>query len=76
MLHHQNHQWEGLDQRPTGISSYHCCVAAEFQLKRREDIPGAERLPGGSQRTHDWETMGGLPHQAYTDCAHVLARRA
>ena len=75
-LHHQHHQWEGLDQCSTGIASYNRSVVAEFLLKWGEDIPGAERLPGGSQRTPDWETMGGLPHQAYTDCAHVLARIA
>ena len=32
-LHHQHHQWEGLDQCSTGISSYNRCVAAEFLLK-------------------------------------------
>ena len=32
-LHHQHHQWEGLDQCSMGISSYNRRVAAEFLLK-------------------------------------------
>ena len=32
-LHHQHHQWEGMDQCSMGISSYNRRVAAEFLLK-------------------------------------------
>ena len=32
-LHHQHHQWEGLNQCSMGISSYNRRVAAEFLLK-------------------------------------------
>ena len=75
-LHHQHRQWEGLYQCSTGILSYNRRVAAEFLRKWGEDILGAESLPGGSQRTPDWEATGGLHYQACTDCAHVLARIA
>ena len=74
--HHQHRQWEGLDQRSTGIPSHHHRAAAEFLLKRHQDILGAERLPRDSQRAPDREAMGGLPRQAYTAGVHVPARRA
>ena len=55
-LHHQHDQWEGMYQRSEGILSYNRRVAAV--LTRREDIPGAERLP----------------HRAYTDGALMFLR--
>ena len=52
-----------------GISSYNRSVAAEFLLKWGEDIPGAERLPGGSQSALDWQTMDGLTASSSLHCA-------
>ena len=74
--HHQHSQQKGLDQCSTGIPSHHCHVAAEFLLEWRQDIRGAECLPGDSQRAPDREATGGLLCQAYTVVAHVPARRA
>ena len=56
------------------LRAYRLIIAVllrSFYTNLREDIPGAGRLPGGSQRTLDWETLDGLPHRAYTVQSHA-----
>ena len=48
------------------IPSHHSRVAAEFLLEWRQDIRGADCLPGDSQRAPGREAMGRLRCQAYT----------
>ena len=61
--HHQHSQRKGLNQCSTGIPYHHCRVAAEFLLEWRQDIRGADCLPGDSQSTRP----GG-----YDDILHFL----
>ena len=53
------------------LPSHHDSAATGFLPEWRQAVPGAERMPGGSQRAPGWEAQGGLSDHAHTSSLAV-----
>ena len=56
-----------------GIPSHHDSAAPGFLPEWRQNVPGAERVLGGSQRAPGREALGGLSDQAHSSRLAVTA---
>ena len=56
-----------------GIPSHHDSAAPGFLPEWRQNVPGAERVLGGSQREPGREALGGLSDQAHSSRLAVTA---
>ena len=67
-----SHESHGLIHCVPTISSAQC--APGFLPEWNQDVPGAERVLGGSHTAPGWEALGGLADQAHSSSSAVTAR--
>ena len=56
------------------LPSHYDSAAPGFLPEWRQDVPGPERVHGGSRSAPDWEALGGLPDQALSSSIAVTTR--
>ena len=66
-----SHESHGLMHCVLTVSSPQCCSRISSRVV--QDVPGAERVLGGSQRPPGWKALGGLPDQAHSSSLAITA---